>query len=122
MNVWRGVVIEESLSDKSLLDEVKIVATKISRLEKENRVLTFHSIKVDDAFKDEYVEEVKKYIKDRFYAHLCKDHNMIVIFHNKVFTFTKNDPQLKEAREYGKSIEIIAEQMPFEHLINNPFD
>jgi hypothetical protein len=122
MNVWRGVIIEESLNDESLLKEVKIVATKISKLEKENRILTFHSIEITDGFKNKYVDKVKLNIKDSFYTHLCKDGSMVVIFHNKLFTFTKSDPQLKKAREYGRSIGIIAEQMPFEHLINNPFD
>ncbi len=122
LNVWRGVVIEESLSDESLIKKVNIVGTKTSKLENENRILTFHKIEVPGSFQEKYVEAVKKNIKDSFYTHLCKDDNMIVIFHNKVFTFTKGDPQLKNAREYGKSIGIIAEQMPFEHLINNPFD
>ncbi len=119
---WKGVIIEESLSDTTLLKEVKIVGTKISKLENENRVLHFHNIEVVDSFKDEYVEKVKLNIKHSFYTHLCKDGAMIVIFQYKVFTFTKNDPELDEAREYGKSIGIIAEQMPFEHLIGNPFD
>lgn len=121
-HMWQGVVIEESLSDKSALEEVKITATKISKLEQENRVMTFHSVEVLDSFKEEYVKKVKKNIKKSFYTHLCKDGNMIVIFHNKVFTFAKSDSQLEKAKEYGKSIGIMAEQMPFEHLINNPFD
>ena len=82
MNVWRGVIIEESLIDESLLKEVKIVATKISKLEKENRILTFHSIEITDGFKNKYVDKVKLNIKDSFYTHLCKDDSMVVIFHN----------------------------------------
>ena len=39
-SVWQGVVLEESLEDKSLLDMAKIVGTNVSELEKENRVFT----------------------------------------------------------------------------------
>lgn len=35
---WQGVVIEESLQDKSLLNIVNIIDTKTSRLENENRI------------------------------------------------------------------------------------
>ena len=48
---------------------------------------------------------------------------MCVIFKDKIFKFKKGQQSLLEkAREYGKSIGIIPEQMPFEHLIDYPFD
>ncbi len=84
--------------------------------------MIFHNIEVVDNLKEHYVEKIQRNIKDHFYTHLCLDSTMTVIFHNKVFVFTKNDPQLNKAREYGESIGIIPEQMPFENLINNPFD
>ena len=121
-NVWQGVVLEESLEDKSMLRMVKIIGTDVSRLEKENRIMTFHKVEVENSIKDDYIEKAQKNIKQGFYTHLCKDGEMTVVFKNKVFGFRDNDSQLVKAREYGKSIGIIAEQMPFEHLINNPFD
>jgi len=48
-NVWQGVVLEESLDNKSLLDLAKIIGTDISRLEKEDRIMTFHKIEVSDS-------------------------------------------------------------------------
>jgi len=39
-----------------------------------------------------------------------------------MFNFRKKDPELSRAREYGTSIGIIPEQMPFEHLVDYPFD
>jgi len=47
---------------------------------------------------------------------------MYVIFKGKIFKFKKGESLLDEAKEYGKSIGIIPEQMPFEHLIDHPFD
>lgn len=122
LNVWQGVVLKESLEDELLLGSAKIVGTSASKLEKENRTMTFHRVEVPDSVKDEYIERAKTTIKQSFYTHLCKDGKMTVVFKDRVFTFGENDPELDAAREYGKSIGIIPEQMPFEHLINNPFD
>jgi len=47
---------------------------------------------------------------------------MYAVFKGAIFNFRKGEPELKRAREYGKSIGIIPEQMPFEHLIEHPFD
>jgi hypothetical protein len=120
--MWRGVVLEESLENKSVLGMVKVVGTNVNKLEKENRIFAFHNIEVPDSIKDEYVDKVKNVIKQGFYTHLCKGGRMVVIFRNKVFDFRANDPDLIKAREYGKLTGIIPEQMPFEHLIDNPFD
>ncbi|MFZ5932524.1 MAG: hypothetical protein ACOYT7_00340 [Patescibacteria group bacterium] len=120
--MWQGVVLEESLEDKSLLEMAKIRGTNVSRLEKENRIMTFHKVEVPDSLKEEYIEKAKDTIKQSFYTHLCKDGQMTVVFKGRVFNFTADDPKLNEAREYGKSIGIIPEQMPFEHLVDNPFD
>jgi hypothetical protein len=122
ISVWQGVVLEESLRDNSLLDLVDIVGTDVDKLEEENRVMTFHKVEIPNSFKDEYIKLAENNIKKGFYTHLCKDGEMIVIFNNKVFSFNKDDSKLIEAREYGKSIGIIVEQMPFEHLIDHPFD
>lgn len=121
-NVWQGVVLEESLDNKSLLDLAKIVGTDTDKLEEEDRVMTFHKIEVSDSKQHQFIEEARRSIKPGFYIHLCKEGRMYVIFKDKVFKFKKGQALLKKAREYGKSIGIIPEQMPFEHLIDYPFD
>jgi hypothetical protein len=120
--MWQGVVIAESLTDLSLFQMVKIVGTSVSKLENEDRTLTFHKIEVSDESKDNYIQSATISLKPSFYTHLCKEGTMIVVFPNKIFSFKENDPNLAKAREYGLSIGIIAKQMPFEHLITHPFD
>ncbi len=110
------------MEDKSLLDMVKIVGTNVSKLEKENRTMTFDKVEVPDSLKEKYIEKAKKVIKPSFYTQLCKNGVMTAVFKDKAFTFKASDPNLTEAREYGESVGIIPEQMPFEHLIDNPFD
>lgn len=120
--VWRGVILKESLEDEKLLKLVIILKTDVARLEKENRVMTFYNIEVEDSKKEEFVQKAIKAIKPKFYIHIVKDGIMYVIFKDKMFKFSKNYPELETAREYGKSIGILEEQMNFEHIINHPFD
>jgi len=122
-NMWQGVVLEESLDDKSLLNLTKIVGTDIDKLEEEDRVMTFHKIEVTDSERYQFIEKARQSIKPGFYIHLCKEGRMYVIFKDKIFKFRKGQQaSLEKAREYGESTGIISEQMPFEHLIDHPFD
>ena len=86
-SMWQGVVLEESLEDKSMLNMARIVGTNVSKLEKENRVMTFQKVEVPGSLKSEYIEKAKTNIKQGFYTHLCKDGQMTVVFKNKVFSF-----------------------------------
>lgn len=120
--VWQGVLLEESLEDKKLLSLAKIVRTDVDRLEEENRVMTFHKVEVQDSDRQDYLDRAMHVIKPSFYTHLCNNGEMYVVFRGVMFNFRKEDPELNLARDYGKSIGIISEQMPFEHLIDYPFD
>lgn len=120
--VWKGVILEESLEDKSLLKLVKIVKTSVSKLSGEDRIMTFHNIEVEDSKKDEFIQKAIKSIKQSFYLHIVKEKVMYVIFKNHMFKFSKGYPELETAKEYGKSIGILEEQMDFEDLIDNPWD
>jgi hypothetical protein len=120
--MWKGVIVEESLSDKSVLTLVKVVATDRSKLEGENRYMTFHNVTVEDSKIKEYLQKVMKTIKPGFYTHVCKDGVMYVIFKDKSFVFKKGDPELQKARQYGESRGILKDQMGFEYIINHPFD
>jgi hypothetical protein len=119
--VWKGVAIKESLTDKSLLKLTKIVKTEKGTLEGKNRIVTFHNIEVEDSKKDKFVEKAIKMIKQGFYIHLVKEGVMYVIFKNHMYKFSKGFPELEMAKEEGKKMGILDEQMPFEHLIDHPF-
>ncbi len=122
--MWKGVIIKESLNDKSLLSLVSIIDSKETTLEKENErgILTFYSVEIDDSNFNEFIEIAQKSIKNAFYIHICQNNEMVVIFNNKVFKFSADNlGKLNEAREYGISVGILKEQMPFERLIENPF-
>lgn len=110
--VWKGVILKESLEDESLLELTNIVETKEDR----------YNIKVEDNKKDEFMQKAIKSVKTKFYIHLVKDKVMYVIFKNHMFKFSRGYPELETAREFGKELGIPKEQMPFEKLIENPYN
>ncbi len=123
--MWKGVIIEESLKNKALLNAVYIVDTKKSFLEDEKEKGTFHlhKILVGDSEKPSFVTAVSKAIKQGFYMHICKGSAMAVIFKNKIFEFSEKDNEkIEAARRYGVSIGILKVQMDFEYLLHNPWD
>ena len=138
--VWRGVIIEESLEDKSLVNFVRIVETKKSTLENEEEerkrkkslnprlnddeagVLTFHKIELLDSYKDEFLKMASASIREKFYLHICKGSAMAVVFKNRIFEFLKKETgKINQAREYGAEHGILREQLDFEVLIDNPW-
>jgi len=122
--VWKGVIIEESLEDKSLLKLARIVGTSSSTLEAEEEKgsLHFHKIEVDDAKKAEFVDKAKRSIKNSWYIHICRGETMVVIFKGKSFEFSSGQKdKLEQARSYGLSIGILEEQLPTERLIEDPY-
>jgi hypothetical protein len=123
--MWRGVIIEESLNDKSLLEYVDVVSTKSALLEKEEfkGMFHFHNVQVPDDRIEEVVERAKAAIKDRWYIHLCKGDEMIAIYKGKDFRYTRgNADQLAKLREYGLAIGINEAQLPDDRLIEEPWD
>ena len=121
---WKGVVIEESLEHKGLLDLVTIVRTKRAFLEGEKGrgVLHFHLIEVGDQEEGAFVRAAEKSIKNGWYIHICKDGIMVVIYRGRAFEFMENQKEgLEEARAYGLSLGIPEGQLTFENLIKNPF-
>ena len=109
--VWKGVILKESLEEKSLLELIRIVEIKKDR----------YNIEVEDKNKEEFVQKVIKSIKPKFYIHLVKDKVMYVIFRHHMFKFSRGYPELETAREFGKELGILEREMPFEHLLKLPW-
>jgi hypothetical protein len=122
MNMWKGVIIKESLENEKILDIMKTVKTRITGLENQGGRYHFLYFELNDENLENFIEEAKNTIKDKWYTHVCKGNEMIVIFSGKVFRFKESQTdKLEDARKYGLSIGIIKEQMPFEEIIKNPY-
>ena len=121
---WKGVIIEESLDDKSLFNLVTTIKTEEATLEEEEKkeTLHFHNIILDEDKKDEFIKKAKRSIKQGWYIHICLNGRMVVIFKDRSFEFTESEQdKIKQAHEYGLSIGIVKEQMEFQDMITKPY-
>lgn len=119
---YQGVIIEESLSDKSVLNHVKILSTKVEPVTEEHKTpwvkqWTLHDVEVPAEKAAEIAEKISKAL-DRehdWYADYKTDTEHYVIYRNKVFHITdcSDKKQYDEATEYGISIGIPAYQIDF---------
>lgn len=111
---YRGVIIEESLEDKSVLDGIKILSKKIVNPGDRNE---WHMLKVEvpagkiHDFTKKLMQALKKH--EPWYIHFYhedpKKSQMIVVFAGKKFLTNKDDP--KDAIKYGLGIGIPREQL-----------
>lgn len=123
--MWQGVIIEESLKDKSLLDLVKIVKSTESTLESETAKGTFHfhSYELNDQDFADFILKAKAAIKPGFYLHLVQGNTMTVVLTDKVFKVNRGHAdEWKIIWDYALKMGIHRDQLPTEHLLDYPFD
>lgn len=119
---YRGVIIEESLDDKSVLDKVKIIETEVESITPEHKTpwlkqWTLHNVEIPE----EESEQIAQEISDSFdpenpnwYADYKNDEYHFIIYAGKIFKVDLKNPTLyKDAREYGISIGIPEYQVDF---------
>lgn len=120
---YKGVIIEESLRNKSILDYFKILSTKVEQVTKHHRTpwvkqWTLHTVKLQEAEAGSVAELLSHSLdtshKTTWYADYKNDKFHYIIFPNKVFKIDLSSPILyKEARSYGISIGIPEYQVDF---------
>ena len=119
MSNYTGVIIEESLSDKSILSEVKIVKTKVEKLNKRHKTpwvkqWTLHTVEIDEDDADIVAKKLSKSLdtshESTWYADFKNKKIHYVIFPKKIFKVTKKE-QYKEVTKYGVSLGIPEYQL-----------
>jgi hypothetical protein len=116
-----GVIIEESLEDKTVLQKVRILETKIERTTERHktpwiRKWTLHTVEVLENQADEIANELSKTLdsKHAWYADFRNDELHYIIFRNRIFKIDPTDKQqYDEARKYGISLGIPEYQADF---------
>lgn len=102
-----GTIVENSLSDKSILSRVRVIKTYPLG------DWTLHDIEVED----DKVAELAKYLADGpWYIHLWQpgSDDVTVVFKNKIFHIKHSDKSTwAETISYGQSLGIPAEQLDF---------
>lgn len=102
-----GMVIEESLNDPTVLNEISVKKVQITSPGSWH-IYTFTT-------PDLHVERYMSWIKDGpWYMHFWRDNEIVVVFKDRFFTFMKDDPSSRQpAIDHGKSMGIPLEQLDF---------
>ena len=119
---FKGVIIEESLTDKSVLNDVNIISTKVEPVTEHHKTpwvkqWTLHTVEIQDDKAAEVADKISKALdKDHdWYADFKTETEHYVIYTGKVFHITdrSDKKQYDEATEYGISIGIPDYQVDF---------
>lgn len=119
---YRGVVIEESLDEASVLRDVQIVSTKVEPVTEKHQTpylkqWTLHTVEILEEKANEVAEKISKSfdkVHPDWYADYKNDKYHYIIFPNRIFKVDLSNPYLyKEARQYGISLGIPEYQVDF---------
>jgi hypothetical protein len=119
---FTGVIIEESLTDTSVLGETKIVSTKVEPVTEEHKTpwvgqWTMHDVEIPADRAVEVAQKLSKALdpEHNWYADFKTDTEHFVIYRDKVFHIIdrSDKAQYDEATKYGISIGIPDYQVDF---------
>lgn len=118
---YKGTIIEESLENKDILKNIKILSTKVEKVTEEYETpwlsqWTLHTVEIPENEAENIAEKISQSL-DRthggsWYADFKNDTHHYIIYRNKVFNIDqKNKEQYDEAERYGASLGIPERQL-----------
>lgn len=120
---YKGVIIEESLGNKEVLKDVKIMSTEVEKVTEEHKTpwlkqWTLHAVEIPEGRAEEIADKISKSLDRRhgasWYADFKNDTHHYIIFRDKVFHVDRgNKEQYDEASKYGISLGIPEYQVDF---------
>lgn len=119
---FSGVIIEESLTDRSVLNDVNIISTKVEPVTEHHKTpwvkqWTLHTVEIPDDKAAEVADKISKALDKEhdWYADFKTEIEHYVIYTGKVFYITdrSDKKQYDEATAYGVSIGIPDYQVNF---------
>ena len=123
MNKFIGCILEESLENKSILDTIKIVSTKVEQTTEKHKTpwvkqWTHHKVEIGIDEADSIAEKISKALdnehKYSWYADFKNDYTHYVIFKDKIFKIDRTKEQeYNEATKYGIDLGIPDYQVDF---------
>lgn len=121
MKNFKGVIIEESLENKNILQKVKIIKTKVEKVTESHKTpwitkWTMHTIEILEDKSEEIAEILSKSLdsEHNWYADYTNDEFHYIIFRNKKFKIERSHPsQYQAITEYGVSLGIPEYQVDF---------
>lgn len=125
---FTGIIIEESLADKSVLNDVEIVSTKVEPVTEKHQTpwvkqWTMHNVEISADKVTVVAEKISKALdhEHNWYADFKTDKEHFIIYNDKIFHITdrSSKAQYNKAAEYGISIGIPEYQVDFSPHITN---
>ena len=117
---YTGTIIEESLKDKKVLEMVKVLSTRVSKVTEKHKTpwvkqWTLHVVEIREDRVDEIADLISNSLdtKHAWYADFKNDKIHYIIFLNKIFRADLQNPNYKEAANYGISLGIPEYQLDF---------
>lgn len=119
---FNGIIIEESLTDNFVLNDVNIISTKVEPVTEKHKTpwvkqWTMHTVEIPTDKVDEVAKKISKALDKEhdWYADFKTETEHFVIYTDKVFHITDrtDKKQYDEATEYGISIGIPDYQVDF---------
>lgn len=117
---YKGVIIEESLEDKTVLQNVKIVKTDVEQVTERHRTpwlkqWTLQTVEIPEDKIEEVVAAISQVFDKKhssWYADFKNNEYHFIVFPHKIFMVTiGNKKEYEEARQYGLSLGIPEYQL-----------
>lgn len=111
MNFYTGTIVEESLEDKRVLENLHVLNVRVT--DEEDPAERWHLYTVEATI--EQIEKLSSILKPRkWYANFWHGDDMIVVFRDKIFEQKISDTKTWiPAIEYGLSLGIPEKQLDF---------
>jgi ABC-type hemin transport system substrate-binding protein len=120
-NNYKGVIIEESLGNKIILKDIRILSTKIEEVTEEHKTpwikkWTLHTVEILEDKAEIIAKQIGQALdtKHAWYADFKNNTHHYIIFRDKIFFIDRRSKeQYNEAKEYGISLGIPEYQVDF---------
>ena len=124
---YKGVIIEESLVDKLVFKDAKILSTKVEKVTEKHKTpwlskWTLHTVAIPESKAEDIADIISKSFdyshKSAWYADFKNDDYHYIIFKDKVFKIDRSKPEeYQAATDYGISLGIPDYQVDFSPII-----
>ncbi|MGZ4387688.1 MAG: hypothetical protein ACXVZO_12215 [Gaiellaceae bacterium] len=111
MRSYLGIVVEQSLTDPSFLQEIDVVASESEG----PGSWRFLLVRIDPELLDEELARLRRALAtdEPWYAHAFRDRELIVVFADALFWLTTDPASWSPAVEHGLAAGIPPEQLDF---------
>lgn len=117
---YTGVIIEESLKDAKILNDIIITNTEIEKVTKNHKTpwlkqWTMHTFILSEDSADSFANKVSKNLQNNYwYTDFKNNIYHFIIFPNRIFKVNLSNPTLyKDAKAFGISLGIPPYQVDF---------